>query len=388
MTIRNEDQRMTSHIHNCRLLTPGEKIRPVSIRIDDEGCIAGIEDDGSGDSSSSSYDAGGLYAVPGFIDIHTHGVNGCDLSDATLEAVRTISETKLREGVTTYLPTTLTLPPENLKEMAEAVAEYRKHAEFARTPSMHIEGPYINPNCLGAQNGEYVRLPDVDEILALNEIAPVGVVSLAVEMDGALDFIREMKRHGITTSGAHSAATYAQFCSAREVGLTHLTHYCNQMTPLHHREVGLVGAGLLDDKVMTEMICDTIHLCPDMIRLAFKHRPLETIMLITDSMAASWLGDGEYNIGGLQVKVQDGQARLETGNLAGSTLRYNDGLKNVAQISGLPLEQLIATTAANQARSLGLDDRGRLETGLLADIVLLDEAFEVKAVFVGGEQKC
>ena len=378
---------MTSLIQNCRLLTPGEDIRSASISIDDGGLIAGIGKGGSGESSGSCYDADGSYAVPGFIDIHTHGVNGCDLSDGTFESVRTISETKLREGVTTYLPTTLTLPPENLKDMASAVAEYRKNEEFARTPSMHIEGPYISPNCLGAQNGEYVRLPDVDEILALNDIAPVGVVSLAVEMDGAIDFIGEMKKHGITTSGAHSAATYAQFCESREVGLTHLTHYCNQMTPLHHREVGLVGAALLDDEVMTEMICDKIHLCPDMIQLAFKHRPLETIMLITDSMAASWLGDGEYDIGGMQVRVKEGQARLEAGNLAGSTLRYNEGLKNVSEITGLPLNQLIATTAANQARSLGLADRGRLEAGLLADIVILDEDFEVKAVFVGGDQK-
>ena len=378
---------MTSLIQNCRLLTPGEDIRSASISIDDGGLIAGIGEGGSGESSGSCYDADGSYAVPGFIDIHTHGVNGCDLSDGTFESVRTISETKLREGVTTYLPTTLTLPPENLKDMASAVAEYRKNEEFARTPSMHIEGPYISPNCLGAQNGEYVRLPDVDEILALNDIAPVGVVSLAVEMDGAIDFIGEMKKHGITTSGAHSAATYAQFCESREVGLTHLTHYCNQMTPLHHREVGLVGAALLDDEVMTEMICDKIHLCPDMIQLAFKHRPLETIMLITDSMAASWLGDGEYDIGGMQVRVKEGQARLEAGNLAGSTLRYNEGLKNVSEITGLPLNQLIATTAANQARSLGLADRGRLEAGLLADIVILDEDFEVKAVFVGGDQK-
>ncbi len=378
---------MTSQIQNCRLLTPGEEIRPVSISIDGQGCIAGIDDCGVADSPGLGFDAGGLYAAPGFIDIHTHGVNGSDISDATLEAVRTISETKLREGVTTYFPTTLTLPPENLKDMAAAVAEYREHEEFARTPCMHIEGPYINPDCLGAQNGEYVRLPDEEEILALNEIAPVGIVSLAVEMEGAIDFIRGMKSRGITTSAAHSAATYAQFCAAREAGLTHLTHYCNQMTPLHHREVGLVGAGLLDDEVMTEMICDTIHLCPDMIQLAFKHRPLETIMLITDSMAASWLGDGEYGIGGLQVTVADGQARLAAGNLAGSTLRYNHGLRHVAEISGLPLNQLVATTAANQAGSLGLADRGRLAVGLLADIVLLDEALEVQAVFVGGELK-
>lgn len=378
---------MTSFIHNCRLLTPGEEIRPVSISIDDGGLISGIGEQAALDSSASSYDAEGLFAVPGFIDIHTHGANGCDLADATVEAVRTISEAKLREGVTTYLPTTLTLPPGNLKEMAGAVAEYRKNEEFARTPSMHIEGPYINPQCLGAQNGKYVRLPDVDEILALNEIAPVGVVSLAIEMEGAVDFISEMHKQGITTSAAHSAATYAQFCAGRAAGLTHLTHYCNQMTPLHHREVGLVGAGLLDDQVMTEMICDTIHVCPDMIRIAFKVRPMESIMLITDSMAASGLGDGEYTIGGLRVSVKKGQARLEAGNLAGSTLRYNEGLRNIASVTGLPLNQLIATTAANQARSLGLDDRGKLEVGLLADIVLLDARYEVKAVFVGGERK-
>ncbi|MCF6313195.1 MAG: N-acetylglucosamine-6-phosphate deacetylase [Verrucomicrobiales bacterium] len=378
---------MISLIHNCRLLTPGEDVCLGSIGIDEVGVISTVSEGDTEGEHGSSYDAQGLYAAPGFIDIHTHGVNGCDLTDATLESVRKISETKLREGVTTYLPTSLTLPPENLKEMAGAVAEYRKNEEFARTPSLHIEGPYINPNCLGAQNGEYVRLPDADEVLALNEIAPIGVVSLAVEMEGAVDFIAEMKRQGITTSCAHSAATYAQFSTARDAGLAHLTHYCNQMTPLHHREVGLVGAGLLDLEVMTEMICDTIHLCPDMIRIAFKHRPIEAIMLVTDSMAASWLGDGEYEIGGLQVQVKAGQARLASGALAGSTLRYNEGLKNIAEITSLPLNQLIATTAANQARSLGFADRGRLQVGLLADVVLLNDDFEVKAVFVGGEQK-
>jgi N-acetylglucosamine-6-phosphate deacetylase len=190
------------------------------------------------------------------------------------------------------------------------------------------------------------------------------------------------------TSAAHSAASREDFIKARAAGLAHLTHYCNQMSPLHHRSVGLVGSGLLDDEVMIELICDTIHLCPDMIELVFKLRSTDQLMLITDSIAASHLGDGTYQLGeAANITVKDGVARIAAGNLAGSTLQFHHGLRHVASITGLPLPELAKCTAANQARSLGLTDRGRLEPGLLADIVLLNNDFGVEAVFVGGERK-
>ncbi|MCB1232501.1 MAG: amidohydrolase family protein, partial [Verrucomicrobiae bacterium] len=252
---------------------------------------------------------------------------------------------------------------------------------------LHVEGPYLNPDQAGAQDPRQMRSPDVEEIRALAEICPIGLISLAIELEGAPDFIRGMREMGIVCSAAHSAATFTEFQVAREAGLGHLTHYCNQMSALHHRNVGLVGAGLLDDEVLIEVITDTIHLCPDMIRLVFKHRSCDQLMIITDSIAASHLGDGSYPLGDTVITVKDGAARIPAGNLAGSILQFHHGLKNVAELTGLPLNDLAKTTAANQARSLGLHDRGQIQQGKLADLTLLSREFEVRAVFVGGEQR-
>jgi N-acetylglucosamine-6-phosphate deacetylase len=312
---------------------------------------------------------------------------GFDLSYATLEAVETIAEAKLAEGVTTFLPTTWTASREHKIAMAQAAAAYRQNQRFARTPFLHIEGPYLNPAQAGAQDIRYMRPPDVAEIRHLHEICPVGLISLAVEIEGAIPFIREMRQMGIVTSAAHSAATYAEFRAAKEAGLAHLTHYCNQMSGLHHREVGLVGAGLLDDTIMIELICDTVHLCPDMIRLAFKHRSCERLMLITDSIAAAHLGEGRYPLHDGEIIVKDGAARIPAGNLAGSIVTFDESLRNVVKATGLPLNELARTCSANQARSLGLKDRGSLKQGLLADLTLLTPDLKVAAVYVGGEKR-
>ncbi len=271
--------------------------------------------------------------------------------------------------------------------MAKAAAAYRENPRFARAPFLHVEGPYLNPAQAGAQDVRFMRRPDVAEIRGLHEICPVGLVSLAVELEGALEFIAAMKELGIATSAAHSAASFADFQQAREAGLNHLTHYCNQMSALHHRNVGLVGAGLLDDGVMIEVICDTIHLCPDMIRLVFKHRSCDRLMLITDSIAAAHLGDGRYPLHDGEIIVKDGAARIPAGNLAGSIVTFDQALRHVAGLTGMPLNELAKTCAANQAKSLRLTDRGRVKEGLLADLTLLTPGLEVVATYVGGERR-
>jgi N-acetylglucosamine-6-phosphate deacetylase len=232
-----------------------------------------------------------------------------------------------------------------------------------------------------------MRRPDAEEIRRIHDVCPVGLISLAVELDGALPFLAEMRKMGIVTSAAHSAASYADFQAAREMGLSHLTHYCNQMSALHHRNVGLVGAALLDDGVMIEVICDGIHLCPDMIRLIFKHRSCDRLMLITDSIAAAHLGDGRYPLHDGEIIVKDGAARIAAGNLAGSIVTFDEALRLVSKVTALPLNELSKTCAANQARSLRLKDRGRLQQGLLADLTLLTPGLEVIATYVGGEQR-
>ncbi|MDF1815655.1 MAG: N-acetylglucosamine-6-phosphate deacetylase [Verrucomicrobiales bacterium] len=373
-------------ITGVQLVTPDEEIRSVSIAIDDAGNIFGVSDEHPG--GDTIVDGGNrLYALPGFIDIHTHGANGKDLANVTDDAVHTIAEAKLKEGVTTFLPTTWTSSAELLEQMARAAAAYRKDQPFARTPALHIEGPYLNTDQAGAQNPDLMRLPDIAEIEKIHQICPVAIVSLAVELEGGTEFVSAMSKMGIITSAAHSAATMEDFRKARRAGLSHMTHFCNQMSKLHHRDIGLVGAGLLDTDVKLEMICDKIHLCADMIELVFKLHPLDKIMLITDSIGASHLADGEYPQGDGIIIVKDGAARLPKGNLAGSTLQYQLGLKNVAEITGLPLNQVVSATSANQAQSLGLHDRGRIEPGMLGDVVLLNEDFEVEMTIVGGEVK-
>lgn len=378
---------MPKAIADVLLVSPNDYIRPVSIEVSAEGRIAAVhEGHQPPDGLEVVFDGGGeVYATAGFIDIHTHGAKGFDLSYATLEAVEAHAEAKLAEGVTTFLPTTWTASPEHKLAMARAAAAYREHQRFARTPFLHVEGPYLNPAQAGAQDARYMRRPDVAEIRAIHAICPVGLVSLAVELDGALEFIAAMREMGISTSAAHSAAEFAEFQRAREAGLTHLTHYCNQMSALHHRNVGLVGAGLLDDVVMIEVICDTIHLCPDMIRLVFKHRSCDRIMLITDSIAAAHLGDGRYPLHDGEIIVKNGAARIPAGNLAGSIVTFDEALRHASNLTGLPLNELSKTCAANQARSLRLEDRGRIKEGLLADLALMTPGLEVVATYVGGE---
>ena len=377
---------MNGRILHCDLHLPEAHHADATIEIKD-GLIEAIHSGNEGPQDSPVlFDAEGQTTMPGFIDIHTHGADGRDVCDGKPGALETIGRAKIREGVTTFLPTTLTIPREDLVTTASNAAGYMAKPTFAKAPALHIEGPFINPQCVGAQNPAHVRLPDASEIRELHAIAPIGLVSLAPEMEGGLSFIEEMKAQGITTSLAHTAATYAEFQQARNAGAKHLTHYCNQMTGLHHREIGLVGAALLDDDVMIELICDRIHLCPEMIELVFKHRSLDQLMLVTDSVAASWMPDGTIELGGLTVHVKDGAARLESGALAGSTLRYHQAVRNVAEITGIGPGKLSKISSRNQAQSLGIPG-GNIAPGAPADLVILDETYKPVAVFVDGVDK-
>ena len=331
-------------------------------------------------------DLGNAPLLPGFIDIHFHGRSNCDFTDATETAIERIAIDKLSEGVTTLLPTTLTLPTEQL---AAALATARHYVDAGSpgcdVPAVHLEGPFINPKCLGAQNPAFVRDPDIAEVMRLNAVFPVKKVSFAVEMPGAARFAAELREQGITPSCVHSAATYAQFKAAYDHGLRDLSHFCNQMTALHHRDIGLVGAGLAHRDVFIEFICDKLHICPDMIRLVFQIKGAEHIQLITDAMRASGLPDGPSDLGGLPVIVKNGEARLASnGALAGSTLQLCNALRNVREVTGLPLKELVKCTSWNQARSLGLCGLGRIAPGYRADIVILDDAFKVVRAIVKG----
>jgi N-acetylglucosamine-6-phosphate deacetylase len=372
-------------LHHARLVSPDLDITDGALLVENGRISAVLESGATLPAADEVIDAGGRIVMPGFIDIHSHGADGRDVCDNSLESIEHIAMRKLQEGVTTWLPTTLTQPQEKLEAIAGKCAAYMAEPKFCRAPGMHVEGPFINRNNAGAQNPEFVRPPNPDELQRIHSVAPALVLSIAPDVEGADVVIERATNLGITCSAAHTSATAAQIFDAKTAGLRHLTHFCNAMTPLHHREIGVVGAGLLDDDLMIEAICDTIHLCPDMLKLVFKLVPIERLMLITDSTAASWIGEGEVNLGGLQCIVKDGRAVLkEGGALAGSALLFNEGVRNVARLTGLPLDQLVKATSWNQARSLGLDGFGKLEPGYHADLVVLDDDFHVLQTIVGG----
>lgn len=377
-------------IINATVITPGLRIDGATIVIEDD-VIAEVLPPGTPMPEADwTFDAKGDYVAPGFFDIHAHGAVGYEVTDDDPNSVPAVCKAKLEEGVTSYFPTTLTLGHDALVNTMERVAKYRETEEFCRTPGVHLEGPFINPTSLGAQNPAYVRTPDIKEVLDLAAIAPISQMSYAVETEGGIDFAQQLLENGVVPSCGHSKSTYATFREAYGKGLRHLTHFCNQMTPLHHRDIGLVGAGLLHDDVRIEIICDKVHVSVPMIQLVFDRKPIESILLITDSMRASHLPDGPSSIGGLDVIVKNGEARLaKDGALAGSMLRMNDALKNVLEVTGLPIEDVIQTTSWNQAEELGLGDQfGCIEPDFFADLVVLGkEELDVKAVFVGGEKR-
>ncbi len=337
------------------------------------------------DFTGKVIDAKGNYVMPGFIDSHCHGRNNCDFSDGDAEKTKCILDHKLEEGVTTMLPTTLTLPETDLAATLKSVAAYDQKSG-CKVPGVHLEGPFINPKCLGAQNPDFVRAADIVEVERLNAIFPVKKVTYAVEMPGGAAFAGKLQKLGITPSCTHSAAKYSDFVSAYHAGLRNLSHFCNQMTALHHRDIGLVGAGLLHRDVYTEFICDKLHISVPMIQLVFQVKGCDHVVLISDAMRAAGMPDGDYTLGGLPVVVKEGAARLkEGGALAGSTLLISTALKNIYEVTGLPLSEVIKSVTSTPAASLGLTDVGKLQAGFAADVVILDPDFTVQTAIVDGE---
>ncbi len=382
---------MKTLIKNAHVISPDVDLKKANVVIEGKKIKLVTREAVPPKGFDTVVDLRGKYLVPGFIDVHLHGACGFDVCDATPEAIEKIAEAKLAEGCTSFLPTTLTVANKTLKAAAKAVAAYKRDERFAKVIGIHLEGPFINPACCGAQNPAFVRKPNIKEVLAISAISPVKLVSYAPEMPGGAKFAADCFANGIVPSCGHTGSTLAEFLPAYEAGLRHLTHFCNQMTKLHHREIGMVGAGFLLDDLNTEVICDRIHLCDDMLRLVFWKRDLAHVQMITDSLRCSHCPDGyEFEMGGLKVALKNGEARLvEGGNLAGSTLWLNQGLKNLAEVTQLPLKDLIRVTSWNQAIELGLGKQlGKVEKGFLADLAVLDpKTFDVCAVFVEGEQR-
>ena len=331
-------------------------------------------------------DADNKVLLPGFIDVHTHGGVGVDFMNGDAIGNTKVAEFFASKGTSSFLATTLTSSKENLINALKAVGEAQdmpyKGAEII---GVHMEGPFFNIDYKGAQNPNFISNPMIDDIKDYMAVKPglVKMMSLAPEKEGALEAIEYMTNHDIICSAGHSGATYCQVCAAVEKGLTHGTHTFNGMTPLHHREPGMVGAIMLEDKIYAEAIFDAIHLNPKIVELLIKVKGVDKVILITDSMQAVGLEDGRYDLGGLEVDVKDGAARLLDGTLAGSCLTMDKALQNTVKYLELPLWDVAKLMSRNAATELGVN-KGEIKVGLDADMVLVDSKFSITNTIVAG----
>lgn len=328
--------------------------------------------------------------VPGFIDQHIHGAGGSDAMDGTLEDLKIIATSLAKEGTTAFLATTMTQSPENIENALKAVKEYiaLNSDEGSQILGVHLEGPFISKDFAGAQPYEYIATPNVEVFKRYQDASGdnIRLVSLAPEEEGSSELIKYLKENNIVASIGHSNSKYADVEKAVKAGATNLTHTYNAMKPVHHREVGTVGAAYLFNELACECICDGIHVSGPAIRLLHKNKPNDKFVLITDAMRAKHLPDGVSELGGQVVIVKNGEARLENGTLAGSVLRMNVAVKNVMNFLNLPLEEVVKYASINPAKNLGVDNLlGSIKEGKRADFVILDKDLNVVKTVRAGK---
>lgn len=376
------------------LLVKGGRIAKVILREPGgKGAMDKAAADKAAKSGLSGKDAGirttdlhGAYVIPGLVDIHTHGNSGCDFSDADPEGLPVMGRYLASHGITSFAPTSMTLPYGQLEEAFAAAAEYAgsRPEDCARLAGIHMEGPYLSEKKKGAQNGDFLRLPDAPGFYRLQEAAKglIRIVDIAPELEGAVSFICEVSG-SCRVSLAHTDASYEEAAAAFDAGAAHLTHLFNAMPPIHHREPGVIGAASERQSVTAELICDGFHIHPAVVRMAFKLFP-GRLCLISDSMRCCGMPEGEYELGGQQVFVKDRQARLRDGTLAGAALNLYDDMVNAIRF-GIPAEDAVLAATLLPAREVLIDkETGSLEEGKLADFLVCDGEWNLKRVYLGG----
>jgi N-acetylglucosamine-6-phosphate deacetylase len=337
------------------------------------------------DQDTEIIEADGGYLSPGMIDTHIHGGGGFDTMDASPEALSQISQVLAAHGVTSFLPTTMTMAKDQIHSALENIRQAKKQGlSGAQVLGTHVEGPFISPDYIGAQNSENLIKPDLELLQDYYDI--VEIVTMAPEVDGALELIKELKENNITASAGHSAATYEEFQEAYQAGMNHFTHLYNAMTGLHHRKPGLVGAAFDSDSTV-ELIVDLIHHHQAVDRFTIQAKGADKIILVSDGMEATGLEDGEYELGGQKVIVEAGAARLESGVLAGSVLTLDQAVRNLMEITEISIPEIFKMVSLNPAKKLGLDHKlGKIKAGYQADLVIFDSNFKVQKAFIKGKR--
>ncbi len=328
--------------------------------------------------------------LPGFIDTHIHGSDGADVMDGDIEALNTIGCSLRKQGVSGFLATTMTQSDENITKALHAVRQYvdadggfdksKKHAEIL---GVHLEGPFISPNKIGAQNPNYLQEVSFEKLERWQSISQGALkkVTFAPEIADANELVKWCAKRRIISSIGHTNCTASQAQEMLDLGASQATHLFNAMSGIHHRNPGAATALLASKKVLAELIVDQVHLADETVKMVYEIKGQDNILLITDAMSAQAKGEGVFDLGGQKVVVKGNEARLENGTLAGSVLTMNKALENMHLISKCSFPELVKMTSTNAARSLGLMDRGDIQVGMRADLIVLAHDYQIKKCF-------
>lgn len=372
-------------IKNCTLLNDKFVFEKGDIRIKD-ALIVEIAPELQAIDNEEVIDAGWKRVIPGLIDIHTHGSCGFDTCDNNYEGLKAITKYMADNGITSYMPTTMTLSKDMLIDIMKTVKKFKdEQTEGCYVQGIYMEGPYFSMAKKGAQNGEYIMDPDFEHFMEIYEACGgiIKIVGVASELDGAEEFVKKASKI-CTVSVGHTNGTYDSTKKAIEAGATHCTHLYNGMPGFSHRDPSVVGA-IIDSDCRTELICDGIHIHPAIIRNTFRAVGEDRLVLISDSMKACGMPDGMYDLGGQDVIVKGNTATLKDGTLAGSATNVMECMKNVYKF-GIPLEKAVKCASLNPARAIGADDKcGSLKVGKTADIVILEDNLDVTKVIIKGK---
>lgn len=377
---------------NFKIITEDEVLIGYNLTVAGENIHSIFKGEASGEFDLI-IEGNGMFLSPGFIDIHNHGNSGYDVMDGTPKALEEMAKFHLKNGVTGFLAATMTASHQdiiNAIDNANRFIEKNCASEnFSRLLGIYVEGPYFNSENKGAQKQEHIRelsIKELDEYIDAGKDS-LKIISIAPETEGASSGIENIVKNGIIAACGHSKGTYEEIVSAIDRGVTLATHLYNGMRSFHHREPGIVGAALLDERIACEIICDGIHVHYGAVDIAYKLKGRKNLILISDAMRAAGMEDGIYELGGQDVIVSRGEARLKDGSLAGSTLTLNRAVKNLISNLHIPLEDAVFMASLSGAKVIGIDDEsGSIKEGKLADLIIFDDEINIKSVFLKGKK--
>ncbi|GKT04233.1 N-acetylglucosamine-6-phosphate deacetylase [Furfurilactobacillus sp. WILCCON 0119] len=374
---------MSTVLKHAIIYTGEEKINDGYIRFSDKVEAVGAMSDYVAEPDDEVEFVSGKMIVPGFIDVHCHGGYSFDAMDGDADQIDEMTNDMIHEGVTTLFPTTMTQSTEQLDGAMKGIAAAAEKNPVIK--GVHLEGPFISATFKGAQPEQYITDPNVDLLDNWNKLSGnrVRLITYAPEDPGSRDFEKYCLSHNIVPSVGHSNATREQLLASKA---THVTHLYNAQREFKHREPGVTGHAMLENNMYCELICDGFHIVPDMIKLAYDQKGPERIDLVTDSMRAKGMPEGVSELGGQKVIVKDKQARLESGNLAGSVLRYDDAFRNIQYFTGCGIEEAVQMSSVNQAEEFGLTTKGVLAAGKDADFNLMDRTQNLERTYSYGRR--